>query len=150
MKKLLLTLLLVCISIIVCAQSKKELQKDNGVLRSRIEAIQEEVDVLVGDNLKLSKEVDSLKQVLNHYASLQKAHNELTKAYESLRKETPQQNQNDTRSASSTSKSKSSITVSTKNRTSTPAYSGRCQATTKKGTQCSRNAQSGRHYCWQH
>lgn len=26
----------------------------------------------------------------------------------------------------------------------------RCQATTKKGTQCSRNAQSGRSYCWQH
>jgi micrococcal nuclease len=26
----------------------------------------------------------------------------------------------------------------------------RCQATTKKGTQCSRNAQPGRNYCWQH
>ena len=30
------------------------------------------------------------------------------------------------------------------------ATSGRCQATTKKGTQCSRNAQAGRNYCWQH
>ena len=28
--------------------------------------------------------------------------------------------------------------------------SGRCQATTKKGTQCRRNAESGRQYCWQH
>lgn len=28
--------------------------------------------------------------------------------------------------------------------------SGRCQATTKKGTQCSRKAQPGRNYCWQH
>ena len=28
--------------------------------------------------------------------------------------------------------------------------SGRCQATTKKGTQCSRNAKSGSSYCWQH
>jgi micrococcal nuclease len=27
---------------------------------------------------------------------------------------------------------------------------GRCQATTKRGTQCSRQAQPGRHYCWQH
>jgi endonuclease YncB( thermonuclease family) len=27
---------------------------------------------------------------------------------------------------------------------------GRCQATTKRGTQCSRNAQPGRNYCWQH
>ncbi len=28
--------------------------------------------------------------------------------------------------------------------------SGRCQATTKKGTQCKRNASSGSNYCWQH
>lgn len=28
--------------------------------------------------------------------------------------------------------------------------SGRCAATTRKGTQCSRRAQSGRAYCWQH
>lgn len=35
-------------------------------------------------------------------------------------------------------------------RSSTPIRAGRCQATTKKGMQCSRNAQSGRSYCWQH
>lgn len=28
--------------------------------------------------------------------------------------------------------------------------SGRCQATTKKGSQCSRKAKSGSSYCWQH
>jgi hypothetical protein len=28
--------------------------------------------------------------------------------------------------------------------------STRCQATTKKGTQCSRSAQAGSSYCWQH
>lgn len=28
--------------------------------------------------------------------------------------------------------------------------SGQCIAKTKKGTRCSRNAQSGRSYCWQH
>jgi hypothetical protein len=33
---------------------------------------------------------------------------------------------------------------------STPARVTRCQATTKKGTQCSRNAQPGRSFCWQH
>lgn len=31
-----------------------------------------------------------------------------------------------------------------------PSYSSRCQATTKKGSQCKRSAQSGRSYCWQH
>lgn len=29
-------------------------------------------------------------------------------------------------------------------------YAQRCEATTKKGTQCKRNAQSGSVYCWQH
>lgn len=29
-------------------------------------------------------------------------------------------------------------------------YSRRCLATTKKGTQCKRSAESGRSYCWQH
>lgn len=28
--------------------------------------------------------------------------------------------------------------------------SGRCQATTKKGTRCSRAAKAGSSYCWQH
>lgn len=28
--------------------------------------------------------------------------------------------------------------------------SGRCQATTKKGTQCKRSASAGSDYCWQH
>jgi hypothetical protein len=30
------------------------------------------------------------------------------------------------------------------------AVSVRCQATTKKGTQCKRNAKPGSSYCWQH
>ncbi len=32
----------------------------------------------------------------------------------------------------------------------TTVTSGRCQATTKKGTQCKRNAKAGSSYCWQH
>lgn len=34
--------------------------------------------------------------------------------------------------------------------TAAPQLSSRCQATTKAGRQCSRNAQAGRSYCWQH
>jgi hypothetical protein len=30
------------------------------------------------------------------------------------------------------------------------AVGGRCQATTKKGSQCSRNAKPGSSFCWQH
>jgi hypothetical protein len=33
---------------------------------------------------------------------------------------------------------------------STAAVSGQCQATTKKGAQCSRRAKAGSQYCWQH
>lgn len=29
-------------------------------------------------------------------------------------------------------------------------YYGRCMATTKRGTQCKRNAANGSYYCWQH
>ena len=32
----------------------------------------------------------------------------------------------------------------------TQPVSVRCQATTKKGTQCSRNAKAGSNFCWQH
>ena len=39
---------------------------------------------------------------------------------------------------------------STAPKPATKVAAGRCQATTKKGTQCSRNAQSGRDYCYQH
>jgi hypothetical protein len=35
-------------------------------------------------------------------------------------------------------------------KTNYQSYSGRCQATTKKGTQCKRSASAGSNYCWQH
>jgi hypothetical protein len=34
--------------------------------------------------------------------------------------------------------------------TSTPLGDGRCEAITKKGTRCSRRAQPGSRFCWQH
>lgn len=40
--------------------------------------------------------------------------------------------------------------ISVKSNTSAPKSSGRCQALTKKGNQCSRNAKPGSNYCWQH
>lgn len=53
-----------------------------------------------------------------------------------------------TKATSSSSSSRSSYS----NSSSSGSYqtSGRCQATTKKGTQCKRNASSGSKYCWQH
>ena len=46
---------------------------------------------------------------------------------------------------------KNAISVKKKSSTASQStYSGRCQATTQKGTQCKRNAQVGSRYCWQH
>ena len=49
----------------------------------------------------------------------------------------------------SSNQSYSSPSTSIK-KSSDKVYSNRCQATTQKGTQCKRNAQSGGSYCWQH
>jgi SMC interacting uncharacterized protein involved in chromosome segregation len=51
-----------------------------------------------------------------------------------------------------TANESSSISVSaTRSISSTKSYSsGRCQAITKKGSQCKRSASSGSSYCWQH
>lgn len=42
-----------------------------------------------------------------------------------------------------------SYSASSGSRKTSSSYSGQCQATTKKGYQCSRKARSGG-YCWQH
>lgn len=52
----------------------------------------------------------------------------------------PQKERTTAPKKTSTTTTKSKSTVS----------SSRCQAITKKGTQCKRNAQSGRNFCWQH
>lgn len=44
----------------------------------------------------------------------------------------------------------SSSTATSLYKEPTAASSGRCQAITKKGTQCKRNANPGNRYCWQH
>lgn len=44
----------------------------------------------------------------------------------------------------------STVTVPARTAPSRVASSTRCQATTKAGAQCKRNAQAGRSYCWQH
>jgi micrococcal nuclease len=50
----------------------------------------------------------------------------------------------------SVSSSAASVSPSSATPRRAPVASGRCQATTQRGTQCSRNAQVGRSYCWQH
>lgn len=42
------------------------------------------------------------------------------------------------------------VPVESPKATGAPVRSGRCQAATKKGTQCLRKAKAGGAYCWQH
>jgi len=56
-------------------------------------------------------------------------------------------------SSENQSSTSSSNTTEVKKQSSEPksySTSGRCQATTKKGTQCKRKAAAGSNYCWQH
>ena len=48
------------------------------------------------------------------------------------------------------SQSYNTIDLNTQYKSSPSISEGRCQATTQKGTQCKRSAQSNRNYCWQH
>ncbi len=51
-----------------------------------------------------------------------------------------------------TKKSETGSTVAPKDKTvpKEKTGGGQCQATTKKGKQCKRNAKAGSNYCWQH
>ena len=70
------------------------------------------------------------------------------------RQSTPQQetSQQTTSQQATTQQSTPRVVSATSpTRTSTQAVApGRCQARTKRGVQCSRSAQSGSIYCWQH
>jgi len=55
-----------------------------------------------------------------------------------------------TAAATPTPASASSIATPTAAPRAKAVESDRCQATTKKGTQCSRKAKAGSRYCWQH
>ena len=61
---------------------------------------------------------------------------------------TPEQGQ--MQQSNDATKQKVIPSASPKKETSVQPKSTRCQATTKKGTQCSRAAKPGSNYCWQH
>ena len=62
----------------------------------------------------------------------------------------PESTKRDATPAAATTPTPAAAVPATAAPKSVPATSGRCHAKTKKGTQCSRNAQAGRNYCWQH
>lgn len=128
------------------------------VLKDDISTLTSKVYHLESENKELAEKVDKLTQrVAIQESNLKTISQELDGIKSDLKKriETPVAipYQTPTNSSAKSSSPKSATTTKSNSSTvskSTSTYSGRCQATTKKGTQCKRNAQPGRKYCWQH
>lgn len=128
-------------------------------IKDDISTLKSKVYHLETQNKDLTEKLDKLTQRMTIQESNIKAvSQELKDVKSDLRKriETPIAIPTQSSSTSNSTKSSSTkSTTSTKSNSSsvsrsTSTYSGRCQATTKKGAQCKRTAQSGRNYCWQH
>lgn len=129
MKRSLTFIAILAISQILTAQTKSELQQRVLILVNEKMALQDEVNNLRTESLRLKEQILDLKMELATY----KSENEKLRATMS----SPQSGQ--------------PVNTQIQNLTSVPTSSpGRCQAITAKGTQCSRTADPGSNYCWQH
>lgn len=107
--------------------------------------------------IELEKRIDTLETRIA----------ELEKSIADTKKVSPKTTKLNTKKKSTTIKKESGIDVAplplttvqnnsklsernNKNEENVNTTSGRCQAMTKAGTQCSRNAKEGSNYCWQH
>jgi len=127
MKTLGSLLLIILLSSSVCqSQSKKELKQ--------------KVDQLISDKQAIMNELISVKtQMFDLKQELASVKSENEKLRSQMLAQPNQNSPNELMSAP------------TKTQTTTPNVDGgRCQAITAKGTQCSRNADPGSQYCWQH
>lgn len=123
MKKLLILIISFIAITGVKAQSKSDLFNAIQALDNKIQVLNNKVDQLKTENSNLKLEIELLKSNLKNMG------------YPYIPKDGENSNSNNVKSRTTQDK---------------PVSSGRCQATTKKGTQCSRNAEPGRNYCWQH
>ena len=148
MKKHLFSLLLIMI-LTSCGTSQ--------ILKDDISNLKSKMYHLESQNKELTEKLDNLTQrVTIQERNLKTVTQELDGVKSELKKrieipvitsiQTSTSSTKSTSTKSATSAKSNSSTVSK----STSTYSGRCQATTKKGTQCKRMAQDGRKYCWQH
>lgn len=130
-------------------------------IKDDISTLKSKVYHLETQNKDLTEKLDKLTQRMTiQEREFNAVSQELNGIKSDLRKriETPIAIPIPTQSSSTSNSTKSSSTKSTtptKSNSSsvsrsTSTYSGRCQATTKKGAQCKRTAQAGRNYCWQH
>jgi regulator of replication initiation timing len=131
MKKFAIITIFLTFSIVGISQSKKELQQQISVLISEKQKLSDEKLKLMEDVLNLKQQILDIKtENLTYKSEIDQLRTQLT-------------------SNSNASSNPSNSAISTQN-TSKSQANGRCQAITAKGTQCSRTAESGSNYCWQH
>jgi colicin import membrane protein len=132
MKSLLLFILLLLINLTGFSQSKKDLQAQVIALNAEKQNLITEKQKLMDDILNLKQEIIDLKTDILTYKS----------ENEQLRTQLTSNNNASAATLNAVSSTQKTITTQTS--------SGRCQAITAKGTQCSRSADAGSKYCWQH
>lgn len=128
------------------------------VLENDISSLKTKVYHLESQNKDLTEKLDKItQQITIQESNLKTVSQELKDVKSDLRKQivppvaipTQTSKSNSAKSTSTKGTTPTKSNSSTVSR-STSTYSGRCQATTEKGTQCKRMAQDGRKYCWQH
>lgn len=132
MKSYVLLIIFLFFGIIGFSQSKKDLQVQVVTLTSDKQKLIDEKQKLMEDILTLKQQILDIKTENLTF----KSENEQLRA-----KLTTNNN---------TSANPSSLGIASQNNNASQASSGRCQAITAKGTQCTRTADSGSKYCWQH
>lgn len=111
-----LSIFLLGISLLVSAQSKKDLSQEVTILKVSHKALLDDIELLKKETDLLNKEIDLLKQQLAQI-----------------------------KTAGSVNEIQQVVQEKVDQKTET-----RCKATTAAGKQCSRNADPGSDYCWQH
>jgi colicin import membrane protein len=132
MKSYLLLIVFLFFDIVGFSQSKKDLQVQVTTLTSDKQKLIDEKQKLMEDILNLKQQILDLKT------------ENLSCRSENEKLRTALATNND--ASTNTPNSLISTQISSASQTST----GRCQAITAKGTQCTRTAESGSKYCWQH
>lgn len=132
--KIILTIVFFLMISVSYAQSKKELAKTLKVLENEVVLLKSKTDILQSENAQLRSQINNMMSLIIEMNKTQ------------IRGNAQPQNPATTTENNTPNNNKPSV----KREQSAPVSSSQCQATTKKGTQCSRRAQPGRSYCWQH
>ncbi len=114
------------------AQTKKDLYYSIKALEIKIQNLEKRVDELKVENNQLRSEIISISNNVNNQIKNNNNSNQAQPNNSNVNEINKNKNTNSTQEKK------------------IPVSNSRCQATTKKGSQCLRSAQQGRSYCWQH